>query len=111
VFRYLTYIQQGKKITFILDTKLNPNISKISKNSDILIAESTYSSEDKEIASEYYHLTSEQAAKTALKAKAKKLYLIHISQRYEKNHNKILKQARKIFPATFIAQDLMKILV
>ncbi len=105
----LTYKQKGKKITFILDTKVNKNMVKIAKNSDLLIEESTYTNKENQLAKEYKHLTAEQAAKTAKKAKVEKLILTHLSQRYENKENQLLKEAKKQFSNTKIAEDLMKV--
>ncbi len=105
----LTYKQASKKITIILDTKENKNAYKLAKNSDLLICESTYSNAEKDLASKYKHLTSAQAANIAKKSKSKKLILIHLSQRFEKNDEKVLQQAKKVFKNTTIAKDLDKI--
>ncbi len=107
--KYITYKEKGKKITIILDTALTENCYKAAKNADLLIAEATYANEEKQLAKEYKHLTAAQAAIIAKKSKVKKLILTHISQRYQKNEKILLKQARKIFPKTEIAEDLDKI--
>lgn len=101
----LTYLEKGKKITFILDTGMHENIIKTAQNSDILIAESTFSKEEETQAREYKHLTATDAATIAKKAKAKRLILTHISQRYEHIPYVIEKQAKKIFKNTKIAKD------
>jgi len=102
----LIYEEKGKKISFILDTSLNPKIVPFAKDSDLLICESTFDSESEERAKEYKHLTSNQAAEIAKKSKSKKLILTHISQRYSSNPKKILDSAKKIFKNSFIANDL-----
>ena len=88
----LTYKQPSRKIVFILDTKLTPNVNKLAQNSELLIMEATYSKKQENLAKKYGHLTAEQAAKTAKKAKAKKLILTHISQRYEFKEKILLKE-------------------
>jgi ribonuclease Z len=105
----ITYLEKGKKITFILDTGKNQKIDKISKKSDLLVCESTYASKEKELAAEYKHLTSEDAAHIAKKSKSKNLILLHISQRYENKEKTILSEAKKIFANTRIVEDLDKI--
>jgi ribonuclease Z len=102
----LTYNEDGKKISFIFDTSLNEKISDFVKDADLLISESSFSSDLKERAKDYHHLTSEQAAETAKKAKVKKLILTHISQRYERKMKQILSEARKIFKNSFLVEDL-----
>ena len=105
----ITYMQKGKKISFILDTALNENAYRIAKDSDILICEATYTKKEKDLAADYKHLTAEQSAQIAKKANAKKLILTHISQRYENKEKHILIEAKKIFQSTSIAEDLDKI--
>jgi len=75
----------------------------------LLIAEATYTEEDKELAEEHRHLTARQAAEIAKKSQAKKLVLTHISQRYDGREKIILDEARKVFPKTEIAEDFDKI--
>ena len=103
--KHVTYLEKGKKITFILDTSMNKNAIPLAKNSDILISEATFSSQETKRAKEYKHLTSEQAATIAKKSKSKKLILTHVSQRHEKDLSQIEKQAEKIFKNTTLAKD------
>lgn len=105
-FKDMTYLQEGKKVSFILDTRVNPNMEKIAKDSDLLICDSTYSEAEKDIAKEYGHLTAKQAAETAKKAKVKKLALVHLSQRYEAIPQVILREAKAIFKNTILPKDL-----
>jgi len=107
--KQLTYLQKGKKISFILDTKVCPNVKKLAKDSDLAIIEATYANTEKSLGSKYGHLTAEQAAKIAKQGKAKQLILTHISQRYEKNESILLKQAKKIFKNTKLANDFDKV--
>ncbi len=105
----ITYKQKGKKIAFILDTKICKNTEKLAKNSDLLICEATYMEREKELAAEYKHLTAAQAAGIAKKAQAKRLILTHISQRYDGKEQEILEEAKKIFKNTEIAEDFMRV--
>jgi ribonuclease Z len=61
-----------------------------------------------ERAGEDGHSTPSQAAETAKAAGAKRLILTHISARY-KDAGLLLKQARKIFSNTDLAEDFLKI--
>ncbi|PXY71427.1 ribonuclease Z [Candidatus Parvarchaeota archaeon] len=101
----LTFLEKGKKISFILDTKNNVNTVKIAKDSDVLVCESSFLPEEKEQARNYKHLTWEDATLIAKKANVKNLYLTHISQKHENKTNLILKNAKKIFSKTKIAKD------
>ena len=107
----VTYKEKGKKITFIMDTKFNNNAIKLAEDSDLLIAESTFSSLDEKKAHEYLHLTAKEAASIAKKSNSKKLILTHISQRYEKNLSIIEKEAKTIFKNCSIAKDFDSIII
>ncbi|MBS3094423.1 ribonuclease Z [Candidatus Pacearchaeota archaeon] len=102
----LTFKEENKKITIILDTLYDKSFEKFAKDSDILICESNFSSEIGEKAEEHLHLTSQQAAEIAKKSDSKKLILTHLSQRYEYNLKEIQKEAQEIFKNTFVAKDL-----
>jgi len=103
-----TYVEEGKKVAFVFDTKYCENAVQLAKNADIAIAEATFSKEFQKKAGEYYHMTSVDAAKLAKKAKAKKLVLTHFSQRY-KDVSQILAEAKAIFKNTEAAEDMMQI--
>jgi len=104
----VTYLQKGRKVTIVLDTKENKNINKIAKDSDVLISECTYF-DDEDLAKEYKHMTLKQVINIAKKSKIGKLILLHISQKYESNEKDFEKEARKSFKNSFLAEDLMKI--
>ena len=107
----LTFKDQGKKVSFVLDTVMNNKIVGFVKNSDVLVCESTFMSELKNKAKEYKHLTSKQAGEIAKKSKSKELYLVHLSQRYSKDNKRVLSESRKIFKKTHIPKDLDVVLV
>ena len=99
---------QGKKVTFITDTIPNDNIIKLAKESDVFICESTHTKEVGEKTSKYKHMTAEQAAQLAKKAKVKKLIITHYSQRY-KTSKPLLEEAKKVFKNTIAAEDFKKV--
>lgn len=101
----LTYIEKGKKVSFVLDTLMNERIENFVKDSDLLILESSFGSDLEKEAKEHMHLTAEQCGKIAKKSKSKKLLLTHISQRYEKDLNFLLKDAKKNFSKVEIVKD------
>jgi len=103
-----TILVKGKKLSLITDTMFCDNCIKLAKDSDLLICESTFNKDFKDKAREYKHLTSEDAANIAKKSKSKKLIITHFSQRY-KNVNILLKEAKKIFNNTSVAEDFMKV--
>ncbi len=101
----LTYKVGDKKVAIVLDTKFNKNIVNFVKDSDLLICESSFSSDLQDKAREHLHLTARQAGEIAKKSKSKKLVLTHISQRYEKAPKKLLNDAKKVFKDVEIAED------
>ncbi|MEK6898200.1 MAG: ribonuclease Z [Nanoarchaeota archaeon] len=103
--KQLTFGEDDRKITLIYDTAMNENAITLSKNSDLLVCEATYSDEINEIARDFQHLTARQTAEIAKKAGVKRLILTHISQRYENDMNKILDEAKKIFKSTELVKD------
>jgi len=102
----LVYEEEDKKISVVLDTKLNKKIVPFVKESDILISEGTYSKELTKEAEEHLHLTVTQAAEVAKKAKVKKLILTHISSRYLKDMKSLLSEAKEVFSESYLVKDL-----
>ncbi|HLC77743.1 MAG TPA: ribonuclease Z [Candidatus Nanoarchaeia archaeon] len=101
----LTYKDEDRKISFVLDTRDNKKIIPFVKDADLLVCESSFEDGLKEQAHEHLHLTSTQAGEIAKKAKVKKLVLTHLSQRYEKNTKFILNEAKKVFKDTLVVKD------
>lgn len=104
----VSYVENGKKVTFIADTALCASCTKAAKDADLLICESTYADDLAEKAEGYMHLTAKQAAQIASTANAKKLVLTHFSQRY-KNTQQIEEDARTVFDNVACAKDFMRI--
>lgn len=105
-FKDLTYIEKGKKISIVLDTKNNSKIIPFVQGADLFICESSFSDSDIESAKDHLHMTSGEAGEIAKKAKVKKLILTHISQRYENKLEVLLEDAKKNFKKVIIAKDL-----
>jgi ribonuclease Z len=102
----LTYKEDDVKISFILDTRFNTEIIPFIKNSNLLVCDATFEPGMEELAEERNHMTASQAAGLAKQAKVKKLVLTHISERYDRKENEVLKKVSKIFHSPFLVQDL-----
>ncbi len=102
----LTYMQDSRKVCFVLDTTTNKKIASFAKNADLLITEASYMHELKELATRHKHMTAKQVAENAKKAKVRKLILTHLSERYAKDPKKILNEAKKTFKNTSLVKDL-----
>lgn len=100
--------RQGRKIVYSGDTRPTRELVRLAENADILIHDATFDDQLKDRAAEDGHSTPSQAAETAKNAGAKRLILTHISARYEKT-SLLLKQARKIFPRTQVAEDFLRV--
>jgi len=103
-----TYIKKGKKVTYVTDTVFFDELVDFVRDSDVLICEATFLNKDKELAIERGHMTAAQAAFLAKEGGVKDLYIFHFSQRY-KDEKVLVKEAKKIFPNTHEAKDLMRI--
>ena len=102
-----TRLIRGKKVSFVSDTRKCKNAIELAKNSDILFSEACYLKDFKDLAKQRMHMTAEDAAMIAKQAKAKKLVMVHFSQRY-KNLKEFEKQAKKIFKNSQAGKDLEK---
>lgn len=100
--------RKGRKVVYSGDTRPFEGFAEFAADADLLINESTLSDELVEKANEDGHSTPSQAAENAKKAKARKLVLTHISARYE-DASLLLKQAKKIFKNTIVAEDFLRI--
>ncbi|MDO8467689.1 MAG: ribonuclease Z [Nanoarchaeota archaeon] len=109
-FKELTYLEKGKKVSIVMDTKINAKIVPFVKEADVLIIETSFSDELKDHAEEKKHMTASQVAEIAKKAQVGKVYLTHLSPRYN-NPKIILEEARKKFKNSELARDLMEVKV
>jgi len=100
--------RSGRKVVYSGDTRPTESLLKLAANADLLIHDATFDDEMLDRAQEDGHSTPSQAAETATKAKAKRLVLTHFSSRY-KNTQRLLEQARKIFPNVEVGKDFMEI--
>jgi ribonuclease Z len=101
----VSWIRRGDTFAYVADTRYCQEAIEIAKNAKLLLCESTYLEEDKELAHKHYHLTAKQAANIAKEANAQQLILTHFSARYL-NPNAFANEASPIFPNTYIAEDL-----
>ena len=100
----------GRKIVYTGDTRPCESVIQAAENADILIHDGSLAEAEKELAIEYMHSTVTEAAEVAAKANVRKLILTHISARYDdEDAKKLEEEARKIFPNTIVASDLMTI--
>lgn len=99
-------IRKGDSLAVVIDTRYCQNALDIARDAKVLICESTYLDEHRDLAYKHYHLTAKEAATLAKEAHVKKLILTHFSARYQ-----FLKdfesEAKAIFPNTYVAKDFL----
>lgn len=100
-------IRKGESIAVVIDTKVCDEAVTIAKGARILLCESTYLDEERELAKNHHHLTAKDAATIAKKAGVEQLVLTHFSARYPSS--KLFEdEARQIFENSFAADDFMR---
>lgn len=99
--------KKGKIISILGDTRYVKDHAYFIQHSDLLIHEATFDQTKQKLAKKYYHTTAENAAQLAKEAKVKTLILTHISSRYQNEQKqKLLQEAKQVFPETKLAHDL-----
>jgi ribonuclease Z len=107
---FLGPAQKGRIVTILGDTRYCENAVYLAQNADILVHEATFSKEEERLAHEYFHSTTHQAAKIAKRANVKRLYLTHISARYDRGAwGDLVKEAKEIFSKSDIAEDFKEV--
>ncbi len=103
----VSWIRKGDSVAVVIDTRYCQNAIDIARDAKMLICESTYLEEHAALAKNHFHMTAKQAATIAKNAGAKELILTHFSARYM-NGKEFLKEARAVFPNTYVAEDLKR---
>jgi ribonuclease Z len=101
----VSFVRKGESIAIVIDTRMCPQAVKIAKNARLLLCESTYLDEHKDLAFKHLHLTAKEAAHIAKEANVSQLILTHFSARYQ-SLDPFLEESRQIFPNTELAKDL-----
>jgi len=104
----VTVARPGSVFAFIMDTRPCPGALALAKDADLLVMEATYTSEHREMANFYFHSTAGEAANTASRSGAKRLALVHFSQRYP-DASQHLEDAKAIFPEVIALNDLDRV--
>ncbi|WP_165996558.1 ribonuclease Z [Bacillus sp. Cs-700] len=101
---------KGRHLVYCGDSRFNEKTIDFALNADLLIHEATFSAQMASLAYEYYHSTTEEAARIAKTANVKKLLLNHISSRYQETDMVgLIREARAVFANTDIVEDQMTI--
>jgi ribonuclease Z len=93
----------GTRLVHVGDVGRTENLVEFCREADLLVIEATYLEGEAEMASEFAHLTSRQAAELARQAQVHHLILTHISRRYRERD--VLSEAQGVFPNASVARD------
>jgi ribonuclease Z len=103
----VSYVKPGDSVAVVIDTLKCSQAVELSKNAKLLLIESTYLDEEKELAESYKHMTATQAASIAKEAQVEKMVMTHFSARYS-DQTLFEQEAREIFHNSFAAEDLKR---
>lgn len=101
--------RKGLKVVFSGDTAFCDSLCQAAKEADLLLCEATYGEDAQaELAESHGHMNFAQAAQTAARANAKRLWLMHYSQMIE-DPQEYLPNAQTYFADTVCGADGMAI--
>jgi ribonuclease Z len=101
--------RRGFKIVIAYDGRYQKkDFVPFAREADILVLEATFSMDEEERAIEHLHSTASWSAQIGKAAKAKRLYLTHISARF-KETDKLKEEAEAYFPGVVIADDGLEV--
>ena len=100
--------RSGRKFSFVTDTLYKTSIAKEVYGSDLLVCEAMFENDLIDQAKEKKHMTAREAALIAQDSNSLRMYMIHYSPRYnDKELEKLLLQAREIYPGAELSKDRM----
>lgn len=102
----VSWIRRGDVFAIVLDTRYCANAIRAAQGAKLLVCESTYQEEHRDLAWKYHHMTARQAGEVAKEAGVDKLILTHFSARYP-SLKKFEEEAREVFANTYIGKDLL----
>ena len=105
--------ETGRSVVYCTDTVYCRSAVELARDADVLIHEATFARRDEELARQSMHSTTEMAARVALEAEVRLLFLTHFSPRYiqgnETEPDDLLREARAVFPHTEMARDFLAV--
>ncbi len=99
----------GRSLAFITDTSVDGSYTDFIRGVDLLIHECYFPDDLSEVAAKTGHSNTTPVAEMARKARVGQLFLTHLDPRRTDADPIGLQQARKIFPKTELAEDLMTV--
>ncbi len=99
--------RKGRSLVYTGDTLPSEALIAFAKDCDVLVHDATVDGSLEERGNEYGHSSSRQAAEVAKRCGARKLFLTHVSPRYE-DTSPLLEDATPIFEHTEVAEDFLE---
>ena len=99
--------KKGAKVAYVADAVPGPHLVAPCLEADCLVAHATFLSRDEDLARRHGHLTVADIARIAQEARVRRLYLTHISSRYDRED--VVEEAKMLFPESEVAEDLAQI--
>lgn len=95
----------GQKVAVVMDTALCDGARQLADGVDLLVVEATFLDRDAHLAEQHRHLTARSAARLGREAGARRVLLVHVSQRYPclQEHRR---EAGEEHPDVVVAEDL-----
>lgn len=106
VSKYAYKPYNPRSAAYCSDTAPFPELKEWVRGVDVLYHEATFGSDMRDLSSQFFHSTAEDAATVAAEAGAGKLVIGHFSSRYP-DINVLLEEARRVFPETYLAEEGM----
>src|SRR5689334_10501644 len=99
--------RRGKSVAYCLDTQFTERSIELAHECTALVHETTFGSEETDMARERKHSTMQDAARVAKEAQAEHLIATHFSSRYDgRQVSRIADEARSTFPHITVGRDL-----
>lgn len=99
--------EPGTKLVYVGDVDNVEPLRGVVQNADALVIEATYTEDDADLAAEHGHITARQAAELARDAGVGRLYLNHLSRRYQ--GAEVEAEAQRYFPNAVVAHDFDRV--
>ena len=99
----------GLRLAIVADTESTDDLVPYVRGADALVIEATFLDPDRERARARSHITAAEAAGLAHRAGIGRLFLTHLSSRYDPET--IAAEARSVFPSTHVASDLDRVTI
>jgi ribonuclease Z len=99
----------GRRVVITGDTRPCAATEEIARGADVLVHESTFADDEAARAVETGHSTAREAGAVAAAAGVRRLVLTHLSARYSRDAEDLLREARSVFAATVVAKDGMEL--